>query len=70
MRSLGLFTGPSMSIGSSPTKRRPSGAKQRTEGYLMSGYFATTSTFQSGGPLGGGSWQEHGQRGKDAEHGG
>src|SRR5437016_3286887 len=58
MRSVGLFTGPSMSIGSSATKSRPSGAKQRTDGNLISGYFATTSIFQSGGPLGGFSWKQ------------
>src|SRR5262245_13965405 len=42
-----------MSIGSSPMKSRPSGAKERTEGCLIVGNFATTSTFQSGGALGG-----------------
>src|SRR2546425_1253999 len=42
------LAGARMSIGSSATNTRPSGATQTTEGCRMSGAAATSSTFQSG----------------------
>ena len=41
-----------MSIGSSATKTRPSGAQQTTEGWLTAGAWATTSSVQPGGGVG------------------
>src|SRR5947209_4337935 len=50
--SAGLSESNPMSIGSWPTKMRPSGAVQSMVGLVMSGASATTSSFQSGGKAG------------------
>src|SRR4051794_21487783 len=52
IRSLGLLPGPGISIGSSPTKMRPSGAHSTKEGQCSTGMPAMSSTFQFGATLG------------------
>src|SRR5690348_14174847 len=51
IRSDGVVVGPGMSIGSSATKIRPSGAASTTEGHCTWGGFPITSIFQSLGAL-------------------
>src|SRR6185437_13535629 len=52
MRSIGLSPGPGMSIASSATKIRPSGAHSTTEGHRTIGGPCTNSTFHFSATLG------------------